>query len=74
MGAKIITLFLDFDLHLRPHIAIDQFLIGEHGGRRPAEELFGGLRSQVEAAMTARAAIVVVPVCSMEGDPAWYGQ
>jgi len=48
---------------------VGELFSGLDGRGSPAEEPFGGLRCQVDAAVAARATIVVVPVGAMEGNP-----
>src|SRR5215208_1669494 len=59
---------LHFDLHSGAHIPISQRLFWRYAGDRPAEEPFGGLWRHVEAAMTVRVAVIIVPVCTVERD------
>src|ERR671924_44166 len=60
---------LNLDLHLRPRISMNHILLRRHGGHGPAVEPFGGLRRHVDAAVTVRNAVVVVPVGAVKGDP-----
>src|SRR5215217_7475226 len=49
-------------------MTVSQLLIWWHRGNAPTVEPFGGLRCQVDAAMTARPTKVVVPVGAVEGN------
>src|SRR5215212_274506 len=50
-------------------MTVRQFLIRLNGGNAPAVQPLGCLGRQVDAAMTARPAKVVVPVGAVEGNP-----
>src|SRR5215213_4172015 len=63
---------LFFDLHLRAHMTVSQFLIGCYRGNAPTVEPLGGLWRQVDAAMTARPTEVVVPVGAVERNPIFF--
>ena len=70
---------LHFDLDVGTHKPVHKFFVNRHSRCRPAEEPFGSLRGQVDTAVTARTSVVVMPVGTVEGDPAlgnvghpWY--
>ena len=59
---------LQLDIHTGTNEPVHVLLFKGYEGHRPAEEPFGGLRGHVNAAMAARASIIIVPVGAMEGD------
>src|SRR5436190_1874888 len=62
---------LHVDLYVCSNFPIYKFLVNWHSWDRPTEEPFGGLCRQVDAAMTARMAIIIVPIGAMKGDAAF---
>src|SRR5215510_2561966 len=59
---------LDLDIHRRPYFSVHKFLIHWHTRKRPTIEPFGSLRSQVDATVTARTSIVIVPIGTVKRD------
>ena len=59
---------LQLDVHTGTNEPVHVLLFKGYEGHRPAEEPFGGLRCHIDAAMTAWASIVIVPVGAVKGD------